>query len=314
MNKLAFIFPGQGSQTVGMGRALFDRFFVARETIEDASEVLGYDLKSIIFSGPPHRLNMTENTQPALLAVSVAALRVIEQTFDLKPSFLAGHSLGEYTALVAAGALEFEQALKIVHLRGKFMQESVPEGNGKMCAVLGLDLKMLKQVCSDVSSDSAVVVPANINSREQVVLSGDAIAVERAAEIALDIGAKRIIELPVSVPSHSPLMKPAAERLAKELKKAEIGELSLPVVTNVEARPLTDRTKVKRLLVRQLTSPVRWLDIINTMRESGVDTTIEIGSGKVLSGLVRRIDRDIKTLKFGVPEDLDALKEAFGGN
>jgi [acyl-carrier-protein] S-malonyltransferase len=307
MNKLAFIFPGQGSQFVGMCKGLHEQYPVARQTFDEADEALGFELKKLIFEGPADELNLTEKTQPALLAASTAALRVLKEELDIEPAFVAGHSLGEYTALVASDAIAFKDALRVVRLRGKFMQESVPEGVGKMCAVIGVEIETLIEICDSVSMDKNLAVPANINSPEQVVVSGHNEAVERAARIAKKMGAKKVVPLAVSVPSHSALMEPAAEKLSMELIRVEVREPKVPLVSNVEAEPVTDSAKIRWLLRRQLTSPVRWVDIIKRMKSEGVGVTLEIGPGKVLSGLVRRIDKEMEAYNFGEPGDLGKL-------
>lgn len=312
MKKLAFIFPGQGSQSVGMGKALDESYPVASEVFKEADEALGFDLKKVIFDGPEEALNRTENTQPALLATSIAALRVLRENLDLldigEPAFVAGHSLGEYTALVAAGAMEFKDALRVVHMRGRFMQESVPEGVGRMCAVVGADVEKVIGICADASEGDEIAVPANINTPEQLVVSGHTGAVQRAARMAKEGGARKVVELAVSVPSHSPLMAGAAEKLGLELSGMELGEPSVPLVSNVEASPVTDSARIKELLQRQLTSPVMWVDIVKRLKIEGVHATVEIGPGRVLTGLVRRIDREMDTYNFGEPGDLEKLK------
>jgi len=326
--KLAFIFPGQGSQSVGMGKALYDACPSAREVFDEAESALGMDLKRLCFDGPEVELNLTENTQPALLAASVAALRVLEKEVPLFPDFVAGHSLGEYTALVCAGVLKFQDALRLVRLRGRFMQESVPGGVGRqrgpqpatqpatqsvmMSAVIGLAPETLDEICKKISAGKEQVVCANINSPEQVVISGTASAVSMAGEEAKKRGAKRVIPLPVSVPSHSPLMEGAAQKLYTELLKVPFGDLKVALVTNVEAEPCNDPAKIKGLLMRQLTSPVRWVDVIRRVRSEGVSITLEIGPGNVLSGLVRRIDKGIEALNFSAPEDIHRIKDFFG--
>ena len=312
MKKIAFIFPGQGSQFVGMGRSLAESYPVAKAAFDEADEAYGGGLVDIIFDGPAPDLNRTEVTQPAVLAAGVAALRVLRAEFDLTPVLVAGHSLGEYTALVAAGAIGFGDAVRIVRMRGRFMQESVPEGVGAMAAVIGLDDGALAEICEEVSKEGDIVVCANFNSPGQVVLSGHAAAVKRAGEAAKEKGARRVLDLPVSVPSHSPLMAEAAERLAAELEKIDIKPLSVPLVSNVEAEATVDPGKVRELLERQLTSPVRWVETVRSFKaasvEVAVEATIEIGPGKVLSGLVRRIDKEISTMNFGEPDDIDAIR------
>ena len=295
MKKTAFVFPGQGSQSVGMARGFFNEFDVAKKTFEEANSVLGFDIAGLSFDGPAELLDRTENTQPALLTASVAMLRVLRERSSVVPAFYAGHSLGEYTALVAAGAMDFDAAVRLVNRRGVFMQEGVPQGVGKMCAILGLDIDAVSLICESASIDAARVVPANINSPEQIVISGHAAAVDIAAGYAKDRGAKRVIPLQVSAPSHSPLMEGAVRRLAAVLENVEVRPFAVPVVTNVEATPTTDASRRKGLLVAQLTSPVRWVEVIGRMKKEGVTDIVEIGPGKVLTGLIKRIDREINT-------------------
>lgn len=313
MKKVAFVFPGQGSQAVGMSRSFYDSSAASREAFEEANTVLGYDIKDIAFSGPKETLDLTENTQPSLLVASIAALRALKERVDFTPAYYAGHSLGEYTALVAAGTLSFRDAVRIVHLRGKFMQESVPEGAGKMCAIIGLDIDSVKVVCDSASIGSSVVVPANINSPEQVVISGHAAAVDIAAGLAKERGAKMVIPLKVSAPSHSPLMEDAARKLSDELKKVKLNGFLAPVITNVEASPCEDASRAVELLAKQLTSPVRWVDTIRRMKKEGVTHIIEIGPGKVLTGLVKRIDKEIAALSLSEAADLENVFGALRG-
>ncbi len=313
MKKYAFIFPGQGSQYVGMGKSFFEGFASARETFEEASAALGFNIKKLIFEGPGEDLDMTENTQPALLTVSIAALRVLGERLDFTPEFYAGHSLGEYTALVAAGAVKFSDAVRLVRLRGRFMQEAVPASSGKMCAILGLDIKKVTEVCERSTGADGVVVPANINSPVQVVISGERAAVDRAAELAGVEGARRVVPLSVSAPSHSPLMAGAAGRLAEALEKTAFKDALVPVITNAVAEPVQDAASIKELLTKQLTSPVLWVDVVRKMKAGGVGTIVEIGPGKVLTGLVRRIDRDISTGNLDTASDLDGAVELVSG-
>jgi len=290
---IAFLFPGQGSQHAGMGKDLADNFPIARQTFEEANDALGFDLAGLCFSGPDEELKLTANTQPAILAVSVAALRVVRDETGLTADFAAGHSLGEYSALVCAEAMNFADALRTVRQRGTFMQEAVPVGVGAMAAIIGLEGDELQSVCLE-AAQGEVVSPANFNSPGQVVVAGHAGAVERAMELARSRGAKRALPLPVSAPFHCALMVPAGERLAEVLSGVEISPLQLPVVTNVEAAPNQDAGRVRDLLVRQVSAPVRWDESVRMMASSGVEQFIELGPGKVLSGLVKRIAKGAK--------------------
>ena len=285
---IAYLFPGQGSQHAGMGKELADNFVAARRVFEEANDALGFDLAALCFNGPEEELKLTANTQPAILATSVAALKVLEAESGLVPSFTAGHSLGEYSALVCAGGLAFADAVRVVRQRGTFMQEAVPVGTGSMAAILGLGLDDLDVVCAD-AAQGQVVSPANYNSDGQVVIAGHTEAVNRAIDLAKGKGAKRALLLPVSAPFHCSLMLPAGDRLASVLAEVEVGEMSLPVVSNVEAVPNQDSARVCELLVKQVSAPVRWQETITSMVELGVDRYIEIGPGKVLSGLVKRM-------------------------
>jgi len=312
MSKTAFVFPGQGSQSVGMAKSFYDSFDAAKKAFEEASEAMGLDMAKLCFEGPEELLNRTEYTQPALLAASIATYRVLEEKTSFRPAFVAGHSLGEYTALVASGALDFKEAVRLVHFRGIFMQESVPAGAGKMCAIIGLGLPDVQTICDSASLDAAQVVPANINSPEQIVISGAAAAVDIAANMAKERGAKMVVPLQVSAPSHSPLMENAAARLAGALDKATIKEPSIPVYSNVEAEPVKSADEIKELLCSQLTSPVRWVDIVRRMKTDGASTIVEIGPGKVLTGLVKRIDKELNTLNLKEAADLEKVLEALG--
>jgi [acyl-carrier-protein] S-malonyltransferase len=304
MKPTAFIFPGQGSQYVGMGKELFENFGVAKRVFEEADDTLHFSISSLCFKGPEDALKLTENTQPAILTTSVGALRVLETEKGMTPQFTAGHSLGEYSALVASGAFSFPEAVKTVRLRGKFMQEAVPVGEGAMAAVLGMEREQIEELCEACSSGE-VLAPANFNCPGQIVIAGHAKAVERAIE-RIKQGGKKAVLLPVSAPFHSPLMKPAGERLEKALEQVSVNDLKIPVVTNVEAEVNHSRERVKELLVAQVSSPVRWEESMRKMIEKGVEQVLEIGPGKVLSGLLKRIDNRIETKHL---EDLQTLNK-----
>jgi [acyl-carrier-protein] S-malonyltransferase len=286
-----------------MGKELFENFSVAREIFEEADDTLHFSVSGLCFKGPEEALKLTENTQPAVLTTSVAALKVLQTEKGVAPQFAAGHSLGEYSALVASEALAFSQAVKIVRLRGKFMQEAVPVGEGAMAAVLGMEREQVEKVCEEVSSGE-VLTPANFNSPGQIVIAGHSKAVERAIERVKQEGKKAVL-LPVSAPFHSPLMKPAAERLEKALYEISVNDLKIPVVTNVEAEANTLKDRVKGLLVAQVSSPVRWEESMRKMIEKGVEQFLEVGPGKVLSGLMKRINNRVETKNI---EDLKTLK------
>ena len=300
----AFIFPGQGSQYLGMGKELADNFRVARDVFQEADDILGWRLSRLCFEGPEDDLKLTANTQPAILASSIAVLRVLQAETGLDAGFFAGHSLGEYSALVAAGAICFSDALQIVHLRGKYMQEAVPVGTGAMAAILGVEPEVVHEICSE-AAQGEIVVPANFNSPGQIVIAGHANAVQRAIETAKSRGYRKAMLLPVSVPSHCSLMAPAGERLSDTLRGIDVLPLQAPVVTNVEAKPNSDSQRVKMLLVEQLSSPVLWDASVREMASRGVSRFLEIGPGKVLSGLVKRIDKDVRT---GNVEDVAGIK------
>ena len=286
----AFVFPGQGSQYSGMGKELVDNFNVAKLVFEEANDALGFDIAKLCFAGSDEDLKLTANTQPAILTTSIAALRVVQTETNLTPAYVAGHSLGEYSALVAAGVIDFSVAVKIVRQRGTFMQEAVPVGIGAMAAVLGIDANELDKLCQE-ASQGEVVTPANFNSPGQIVIAGHTTAVERAIVLAKERGAKRAMLLPVSAPFHSSLMAPAAQRLQEVLAEITVAPPAFPVVSNVEAQPCQDEALIKDLLVQQVCAPVRWDESIVTMKELGVDGYIEIGPGRVLSSLIKRIDR-----------------------
>ena len=312
---IAFVFPGQGSQKVGMGQALAETFPVCRETFEEADAALGWPLSRLCFSGPEDELALTMNTQPATLAVSIAACRLLASR-GLVPAFVAGHSLGEYSANVAAGTFGFADALTTVHRRGRYMQEAVPVGTGAMAAVLGLDAELVAQACREAEEEKGaeeeqgagnVVSPANLNGAGQVVIAGTRDAVTRAGERAKALGAKRVIPLPVSAPFHCALMKPAEERLAPELRALVTADPRVPIVANVDAEPKRDASAAIEALVAQVSAPVRWEAVVRRLASEGVTTYVEVGPGTVLSGLVRKIDRDARVLSCGVPGDLAAL-------
>jgi len=304
MKRTAFIFPGQGSQYIGMGKEFHENFPVARQVFEEADDALHFPISALCFKGPPDQLKLTENTQPAILATSVAALRVLQTEDGITPQLAAGHSLGEYSALVASGAFDFSDAIQIVRLRGRFMQEAVPVGEGTMAAVLGMDRDQIEKLCEEVSQGE-VISPANFNCPGQIVVAGHTKAVHRAVDKAEEMGKKAVL-LPVSAPFHSPLMKPAGSRLEKELEKITVGDLNIPVVTNVEAEINVSKARVKGLLVTQVFHPVRWEESMQRIVREGIERVIEIGPGKVLSGLMRRIDSGVETKNL---EDIQTLKK-----
>jgi [acyl-carrier-protein] S-malonyltransferase len=291
MSKTAYIFPGQGSQAVGMGKDLFDNFKVAREVFEEADDALGFSLSEMCFVGDEADLQLTANTQPAILTTSVAAYRAMESEGFAKPDFVAGHSLGEYSALVAAGVLDFADAVRTVRKRGTYMQEAVPIGVGAMAAILGLGADAVEEGCAE-AAQGQVCSPANINSRSQVVIAGNTEAVDRACEILKNKGAKRAIKLNVSAPFHCALMMPAQENLADDLTDLNYGEFAFPIVHNVDAGSNSDPGVVCGKLTGQVSSPVRWLQTVEAMSDAGVEKFIEVGPGKVLTGLVRQIRKD----------------------
>jgi [acyl-carrier-protein] S-malonyltransferase len=307
--QLAIIFPGQGSQNPGMGKELAERFPVARQVFEEADDALGFAISRLCFDGPAEDLQLTENTQPAILTVSVAAYRVMNEAGFAAPAFVAGHSLGEYSALVASGALSLSDAVRTVRARGRYMQEAVPVGTGAMAAVLGGELSEIERICKEESSDQVCSI-ANLNSPGQVVIAGNTGAVDRAAELLKGV-AKRVIKLNVSAPFHCALMKPAQDRLATDLKQLSFNEPAMPVVTNVDARPTTVPDELRDALVRQVSAPVRWSESMQLLIEQGTGTFVEAGPGKVLSGLMRQISRDVKTLNVEDAASLETTQAAI---
>ena len=300
----AFIFPGQGAQKVGMGKDLYDASPAAKAVFEEANDALGEDLTQLIFEGPGEDLTLTANTQPSIVTVSIAALRALLEKVDVLPKFAAGHSLGEFSALTAASAFSFADAVRVTRARGTFMQEAVPAGVGGMAAIMGdISMTQLEDICR-LASEGKSVAPANINAPNQVVISGHKDAVERASD-ALEALELRVIPLQVSAPFHSVLMKPAAEKLGETLNDIEIGDMRIPVVTNVEATPNADKTRVKDILVRQVTAPVRWTDSMKTILDAGVSTFIEFGPGNVLAGLMKRIDKSAKVISVNSTAGLE---------
>jgi len=307
---IGLVFPGQGSQSVGMGKALCDAHPTLRQVYEEASSVLGYDVAVLCFEGPAEKLNLTEHTQPALLVSSMAALRALEPA-GIKAAAVAGHSLGEYSALVAAGGMTFRDAVGIVQKRGRYMSEAVAPGTGLVAAVLGLGAEAVKEVCREAAS-VGVVQAANFNSPGQVVIAGEKAAVERAIEIAKTKGCKKAVPLPVSVPVHTPLMQQAADRLAQDLAAIRWSDLKIPLINNAEARRITKATEIQASLVRQLPSSVLWEDSVRAMVAMGVKTFIEVGPGAVLTGLIRRIVPDAVTMNVNDPKSLDATRATLG--
>ena len=303
---LALVFPGQGSQYVGMGKALSGDFAAAKNTFAEADDALAFPLSQLCFTGPEEDLKLTENTQPAILATSVAAFRVLQAETPLRPTLVAGHSLGEYSALVAAGALAFRDAVKVVRERGRLMQQAVPAGEGAMAVVLGLDSDAMSALCAEASGDE-IVAPANFNGGGQIVIAGTKRGVERAVFLAKEHGAKRVLDLPVSAPFHCPLMKPAAEGLEVLLRDVSVQPLKLGVVTNVEAEVNWNSDRVKSLLVEQTTHPVRWEESVKKLDELGFRKVIEVGPGKVLKGLIKRIEPAMTVESFDLPQDFSKV-------
>lgn len=312
MNKLAFVFPGQGAQTVGMGKDLFDQYDVAKRLFAEADEALGYSIKDMCFEGPADDLKLTANTQPAILTVSVIVNEILKE-HGVQPDVAGGHSLGEYSALVAAGVLSFQDAVALVHKRGQYMQEAVPVGQGGMAAIIGLDDEAIAAACEKATKEAGEVQPVNFNCPGQTVIAGTTHGVEKAVEELRAAGAKKAVVLPVSAPFHSTLMKPAAEKLAAELAKVSIHDAAFPVVSNFTGELETKAEEIKANLVAQADHPVRWIACVKTMQAFGADTFVEAGPGKTLCGFNRRIDRSIKSLNVenleSLQKTLDYLKE-----
>jgi [acyl-carrier-protein] S-malonyltransferase len=309
VGNLAFVFPGQGSQSVGMGKDFCQQFPVARKIFAEADEALGFSLSRLCFSGPEADLKLTENTQPAILTASIAALRVLDGETSLRPALVAGHSLGEYSALVAVGALDFSDAVKIVRQRGRLMQQAVPTGSGAMAVVLGLETEQVRSLCAD-ASQGEVVSPANFNGGGQIVIAGAKNAVARAMALAKERGAKRVLDLPVSAPFHCLLMRPAADGLASVLEAIQIHPFTIGVVTNVEAEVNRSAERVKPLLIEQAVKPVRWEESVRKLSQLGCRRGLEIGPGKVLKGLIKRIAPAMEADNFESPDDLARVKAA----
>jgi len=306
---IAFLFPGQGAQRVGMGEELAAAFPVCRQTFAEADAALGEPLSQVIFDGPEERLTLTENTQPAIVAVSIAAYRLLESR-GMTPSFVAGHSLGEYSANVAAGTFGFADALRLVRQRGRYMQEAVPAGEGAMSAILGLDLQGVSQACRE-AAEGDVVSPANMNGAGQIVIAGGRDAVKRAGDLAKELGAKRVVPLPVSAPFHCALMAPAQDRLEPALRALATAAPRVPIVANVDAQPKRDARAAIDALVRQVSAPVLWEAVVARLAAEGVTTYVEVGPGSVLSGLVRKIHRGATVVNFGTPDDLEIVERTL---
>ena len=307
--KIAFLFPGQGSQYVGMGQDFQNGSKKAAEMFKEADDILGINISSTCFNGPEEALKLTENTQPAIFIVSSIASELLKEN-GISPVISAGHSLGEYSAIFASGSLRFSDGVSIVRMRGRFMQEAVPVGIGAMAAIIGLDRGIIEDICKKISEEenNNLVQPANYNSPEQTVIAGKKDAVEKAAKIAQDTGAKKVVMLPVSAPFHTSLMKPAEEKLSIELDKLNFNRLNLPVITNVDAREIRNGDDARSSLKRQVSNPVRWVESMKLMLDNGIDTVIELGPGRVLSGLMKSMNKDIKCLNV---EDMKSLEKTL---
>ena len=307
MGNVAFIFPGQASQYSGMGKELAEKYPTARAVFDEADKALGFSVSKICFEGTEDELKLTANTQPAILTVSVATMWVLSEK-SIGADFVAGHSLGEYSALVAAGSLKFADAVRLVHQRGKYMQDAVPAGRGAMAAILGLSPAVVADACKR-AAEGGVCTPANMNSPEQTVISGDAAAVKRAVEIASQLGAKRAVILPVSAPFHSALMLPAQEKLEKDLRATAFADPHVPVVTNVDADTIRKGDEAREALIRQVSMPVRWEESMRLLLDEGVNTFVEVGPGRVLTGIMRQIERSVTTLNVEDEKSLQATVE-----
>jgi [acyl-carrier-protein] S-malonyltransferase len=311
MGKVAFVFPGQASQYPGMGKELAEKYPVARAVFDEADKALGFSVSKLCFEGTDDDLKLTANTQPAILTVSVAASRVLAEK-GITPDFVAGHSLGEYSALVAAGSLKFADAVKLVRKRGTYMQEAVPAGQGAMAAIMGLSPAVAQDACKR-AAEGEICAPANLNSPEQTVISGHAVAVKRAVEIASQLGAKRSMVLAVSAPFHSALMMPAQEKLEKDLNATTFADLQVPLVTNVDADSIRQGEEARSALIRQVTMAVRWEESMRMLLDEGVNTFVEVGPGRVLTGLMRQIERSVATLNVEDEKSLQTTVEKIAG-